>query len=63
MIDFVVAGRQIGVKSERVMKLIVPALMTLSLVLIAGCSTIQGVGNDLSSAGRAISKTAGNMRR
>jgi predicted small secreted protein len=34
------------------------AVISVCLGLLAGCNTIDGAGKDLSSAGKAISKTA-----
>lgn len=44
------------------MKPVLYIITAMSLALISGCATVQGVGNDLSSAGTAISKSAGKVR-
>lgn len=40
------------------MKNPLPALLLAPLLLLAACNTTQGVGEDLESAGKEISKTA-----
>jgi predicted small secreted protein len=42
-------------------------LLLLTLLLasaaVSGCNTLAGAGQDISSAGRAVSNTADDMRR
>lgn len=37
-------------------------LLLVSLVLLASCNTVQGVGQDVQAAGDAISRTADKTR-
>jgi predicted small secreted protein len=37
---------------------VLPALAALAALCAAGCSTIAGAGEDLSSAGQAVTETA-----
>ncbi len=41
-------------------KHVLSALLALGLIIgVAGCNTVQGVGKDVSSAGRALERSSG----
>ena len=40
------------------MKTITSLLITLSLLALAGCNTVRGIGQDIEKAGSAIEKSA-----
>lgn len=44
------------------MKKLLLTLITLSVLSLAACNTIEGVGYDLKSAGEAMSKSAQKVR-
>lgn len=37
--------------------------VTAAALLVAACNTVEGVGRDVSAAGRAMSSTASDARR
>lgn len=38
-------------------------ILTLAALPLTACNTVQGIGNDMASAGNTISKTARNAKR
>jgi predicted small secreted protein len=45
------------------MRMIVVAACVGCLGLLAACNTVEGAGKDISSAGKAITKTANDVKK
>jgi predicted small secreted protein len=45
------------------MRKIVVLAAAAAALLVAGCNTVEGVGRDVSAAGRAVSHTASDAKR
>ncbi len=45
------------------MRMIVTTAAVTALALLAGCNTISGAGKDVSSVGKAVTRTADDVKK
>jgi len=50
-------------KGEISMRKLIVLVAAASALLVASCNTVSGVGKDVSAAGRAVTKTADDVKK
>jgi len=50
-------------KGEISMRKLIVFVAATAALLVASCNTVSGVGKDVSAAGRAVSKTADDVKK
>lgn len=48
---------------EKIMRQIFVVAVLASALIVAGCNTVAGVGKDMSSAGKAVTGTANDIKK